>query len=108
MLESARTGLTIVALLAGVTILGVSADALAVYNATNIGQDFLLPLWPDNFNLRPTVALVAGSAIVVVANAVGLLFGRVKVVSFPVRFTCTRRNSVADLVSAWIRRGAFC
>lgn len=78
-LESVRTALSIVALLTGITILGVSADALAVYKSTHIGQDFHLPLWPDNFNVRPTVALVVGSAIVVVANAVGLLFGKVKV-----------------------------
>jgi hypothetical protein len=94
-LEGARTGLTVAALLCGITILGLSADALAVYNDTHIGQDFLLPLWPDNFNVRPTVALVAGSAIVVIANAVGLLFGKVKVVSFlfhfPFFFRCRWR-----------------
>lgn len=79
-LEAARKSLSIVALLAGITILGVSADALAVYQATHLPSDFLLPLWPQAFNLRPTVALVVGSAIVVVANAVGLLSGTVKVV----------------------------
>ena len=82
-LEGARTSLTIVALLAGITILGVSADALAVYSATHVPADFLLPLWPDNFDLRPTVALVVGSAIVIVTNIVALLFSRVKFVGTP-------------------------
>ncbi|CAM1502863.1 Fc.00g076390.m01.CDS01 [Cosmosporella sp. VM-42] len=71
--DNARVALTALALAAGLTILGVSADAIAVYNATHVSGDFLLPLWPDNFDLRPTVALVTGSAIVLVANVVSLL-----------------------------------
>lgn len=79
--DSVRIGLTLVALLMGITVLGVSADALAVYDTTHVPQTFLLPLWPDQFNLRPTVALVVGSAIVVLANAVSLLSSKVQSVS---------------------------
>lgn len=71
-LDSIRVGLTLLALAAGITILGVSADALAVYDATHVSADFLLPLWPNDFDLRPTVALVVGSTIVIVASAVSL------------------------------------
>ncbi|KAF9871665.1 hypothetical protein CkaCkLH20_10863 [Colletotrichum karsti] len=77
-INTARVSLTAVALLAGITILGVSADALAVYDATHVPASYLLPLWPDAFDLRPTVALVAGSSIVLVANLVSLLFSRVQ------------------------------
>ncbi|KAL7626330.1 hypothetical protein AAE478_003102 [Parahypoxylon ruwenzoriense] len=77
--DSARIGLTGFALLCGLTILGTSADTLAVYNTTHLSSDFHLPLWPDRFDLRPTVALVVGSSIVVVLNAVSLLFSKVKV-----------------------------
>lgn len=80
-IDSARVGLTVVALLMGITVLGVSADALAVYDSTHVGRDFLLPLWPDNFNLRPTVALVVGAAIVVISNVVSLLSSKVQTVS---------------------------
>lgn len=83
MLDGARIGLTILALAMGITILGVSADTLAVYDATHVPREFLLPLWPDSFNLRPTVALVVGSTIVLVANAVSLLFSKVHSVSQP-------------------------
>lgn len=79
--EAARVSLTGLALLAGITILGVSADALAVYDATHVPASFLLPLWPDDFDLRPTVALAVGSSIVIVANLVSLLFSRVQSVS---------------------------
>lgn len=83
MVDGARVGLTVLVLSMGITILGVSGDALAVYDATHVPHDFLLPLWPDQFNLRPTVALVVGSAIVVVASAVSLLFSKVQSVSQP-------------------------
>lgn len=79
--DNVRISLTLVALLMGITVLGVSADALAVYDATHVPHTFLLPLWPDQFNLRPTVALVVGSTIVVLANAVSLLFSKVQSVS---------------------------
>ncbi|KAL1868654.1 hypothetical protein VTK73DRAFT_3570 [Phialemonium thermophilum] len=77
-LDAVRVSLTVLALLMGVAILAVSADALSVYNATHVPADFYLPLWPDNFDLRPTVALLAGSSVVVVVNTASLLFSRVQ------------------------------
>ncbi|KAL2164439.1 hypothetical protein VTH06DRAFT_3655 [Thermothelomyces fergusii] len=72
MTDAARTGTTLLALLMGLTVLGLSADTLRVYQDTHVPRDFLLPLWPDEFDLRPTVSLVVGSAVVVVANLVAL------------------------------------
>ncbi|KAK1691332.1 hypothetical protein BDP55DRAFT_723938 [Colletotrichum godetiae] len=76
--DAARVSLTVVALLMGITILGTSADALAVYDATHVPAGFMLPLWPDAFDLRPTVALVVGSSILIIVNLVTLLFSRVQ------------------------------
>lgn len=81
MVDSARIALTALALAAGISILGVSADALAVYDSTHVSVKALLPLWPDNLDIRPTVALVVGSAIVVVTNIVSLLASKTAMVS---------------------------
>lgn len=81
LVDAARVGLTVFALLCGFTVLGTSADTLAVYNSTHLSGEFHLPLWPDQFDLRPTIALVVGSSIVVFVNIVSLLFSKVKVVS---------------------------
>ncbi|ORY69913.1 uncharacterized protein BCR38DRAFT_420398 [Pseudomassariella vexata] len=77
LVDSIRVGLMAVALLSGLTILGTSGDALAVYNTTHLSADFYLPLWPDQFDLRPTVALVVSSAIVVLTNIISLVFSKV-------------------------------
>jgi len=71
-LESVRLGLIVLTFLMALTILGTSGDALAVYNRTHISSDFLLPLWPVDFNLGPTIALVAGGSIVLVSSAISL------------------------------------
>lgn len=77
-LNSARVSLTVVALCCGITILGVSADALYAYDMTHLPSGFLLPLWPEEFDLRPTVTLCVGGAIITLANIVSLVFGKVK------------------------------
>ncbi|KAL4725022.1 hypothetical protein ACLX1H_008469 [Fusarium chlamydosporum] len=77
LIDSARLGLTVLGLAAGLTILGVSADAIAVYHTTYVPEDWFLQLWPSNFDMRPTVALVVGGALVVVANLVSLIAGKI-------------------------------
>lgn len=72
-LHSLRVTMTTLSLIAGVVMLGLSADTLAVYNATYLPAEYLLPLWPENFDLGPTKALVAGGAVVTAMNAVSLL-----------------------------------
>ncbi len=80
-LHGVRVGLTGLALVSSITILGTSANALMVYNNTHVSSDFNLALWPDEFDLRPTVALVVASAIIIIANLVSLLFSKAKLVS---------------------------
>lgn len=93
LIDSARLGLTVLGLAAGLTILGVSADSLAVFHATYVPEDWLLQLWPANLDVRPTVALVVGSALVIVANLVSLIAGKIPTVrrtpqSLPVVHIC--------------------
>ena len=81
LVDSARIGLTGLALLCGLAVLGTSANSLAVYNATHLPREYNFPLWPNKFDLRPTMALVVCSVIVVLANAVSLVFSKVQTVS---------------------------
>ncbi|KAL6871941.1 hypothetical protein J3F83DRAFT_713818 [Trichoderma novae-zelandiae] len=78
LVHGARVALTVLALAAGIAVLGVAANGLVVYRETYLPPDFHLQLWPARFDLRPTKALVAGGVLVVVANLVSLLFSRVQ------------------------------
>lgn len=81
MTDAARISITALALFCGITILGLSADALSVYNMTNLDDNSWISLWPTSFDMRPTVALVIGSTIVMFANIAGLLCSKVPHVS---------------------------
>ena len=83
LMDSARLALTVLGLAAGLTILGVSADAIAVYHATYVPEDWFLQLWPSYLDMRPTVALVVGGALVVVASLVSLIAGKILTVRNP-------------------------
>lgn len=80
-LDLANQALTILALVAGVSILGLSADALKTYNETHVPPEYLLPLWPEQLDLRGNVSLVACSAIVVAVSLVALASSRLSLVS---------------------------
>jgi hypothetical protein len=81
--DSARLGTTALALLMCLTVLGISANTLRVYQETHVGAEFLLPLWPDEFNVRPTVSLVVGSSIALVGNIIALCFSQIGAVRPP-------------------------
>ena len=80
-IESTRLGLTVLALLSAITILATSADTLAVYNQTHLSEEFFLALWPSDFDIRPTTALVICGSIVILSSAVSLAASRVPAVS---------------------------
>lgn len=80
MVESARLGLTVLALLSAIVIVGTSAETLGVYNRTHLGQDYFLALWPTNFDIRPTIALITCGAIIVLASAISLATSKVPAV----------------------------
>lgn len=77
-LDNARVAVTALALLMGLTVLGVSANTLSVYDRTHVAGDFLLALWPEEFNIRPNISLVIGSVFVVISNIAALCFSKVQ------------------------------
>ncbi|KAK4163454.1 hypothetical protein QBC43DRAFT_212913 [Cladorrhinum sp. PSN259] len=74
--DTARVGVTGLALLMGLTVLGVSANTLRVHHHTSVPSEYFLSLWPEEFSIRPTVALVAGSVFVVVSSILSLVFSK--------------------------------
>lgn len=87
MIDAVRVGCTTLALLVGLTVMGLSGNAIYVYNSTRLQAAGWLSIWPSSFDLRPTVALVAGSSIVTAANIGGLLCSKVPHVSSCLSFT---------------------
>ncbi|PSS03860.1 hypothetical protein BD289DRAFT_478340 [Coniella lustricola] len=77
LIDTVRIGITTLALLCGLSIMGLAGNALSVYNSTHLADAGWLSLWPAKFDLRPTVALVIGSTLVTVANIAGLLCSKV-------------------------------
>ncbi|PMD24305.1 hypothetical protein NA56DRAFT_567601 [Hyaloscypha hepaticicola] len=75
--ESVGMGLTVLALLAGITTVVTAADALAVYNTTSLPGEYLLPLWPADFNNRPSVALVVCGTIIILSSAASLVHSKI-------------------------------
>lgn len=93
LVDTTRVLLTAVGLAAAVAALGLSADSLLVYNNTHVPAEFLLPLWPADFDLGPTHALIAGSTIVIVASGISIIASRIGAVSYTLlnvilRVTC--------------------
>ena len=80
MAESARLGLTVLALTASITIVGTAADTLSVYNTTTLGSEYFLSLWPSDFDIRPTTALIICGAIVIVASTCSLAASKIPAV----------------------------
>ncbi|KAK4189589.1 hypothetical protein QBC35DRAFT_139147 [Podospora australis] len=77
-LDTARSGATALALGMGLAVLGTAGNTLRVYDTTRSDDPRdILSLWPANFNIKPTVALVVGSVFVVLASIVSLAFARV-------------------------------
>ncbi|KAL3419424.1 hypothetical protein PVAG01_09645 [Phlyctema vagabunda] len=77
LVEATRLGLTVLGFVGSVIIVGTAADTLAVYNNTSLSQDFWLPLWPSNFSLQPTIALVTCGCIMLVASALSLAMSKI-------------------------------
>ncbi|CAG8979663.1 hypothetical protein HYALB_00003894 [Hymenoscyphus albidus] len=71
--DSIRLGLTVLALLSSIAILATSAETLSTYNETKGGgEDWMVPLWPRDFDIRPTIALVTCSAVILVSSGISL------------------------------------
>ncbi|KUJ12793.1 uncharacterized protein LY89DRAFT_193282 [Mollisia scopiformis] len=79
--DSINLGLTVLALLSAMTIVGTSAETLQVYNTTRLGNGHFLSMWPNEFDIRPTVALVVCGSIMIVAAALGVVVKKVPAIA---------------------------
>jgi len=91
LLESVRLGLTLLALLAGITIVGTAADTLMVYNTTSLTGEFTLSIWPSSteFDLRPTIALVTCGSIILLSSAVSIALSKFPSVRYDIPLGCS-------------------
>ncbi|TQV92596.1 hypothetical protein V2A60_009068 [Cordyceps javanica] len=78
--DNLRAGLTFLALAAGAVVLGLGAHTLAVYKATSLPGDYMLHLWPEEFDVRPANSLIACGVLVLVANTLALGMSKVSFV----------------------------
>ncbi|KAL1839114.1 hypothetical protein VTJ49DRAFT_1845 [Mycothermus thermophilus] len=77
MADASGAGAGLLALLTGMAVMGAAGDVLRVYEETHLPSEFWLPLWPEEMNSAPTIALVVAGAVVALANVVGLAFHHV-------------------------------
>ncbi len=80
LITSVHLGLTVLSLLSALTIVGTSASTLEVYNTTRLGKGQFLSIWPNEFDIRPTVALVTCGTIILVSSVLGLIVAKIPAV----------------------------
>lgn len=71
------------ALCLSILIVGTSADNLKTYNETHVASEFHLPLWPFEFNLGPSIALVACGCVMLVVSVLAIAGAKVSSVRVP-------------------------
>ena len=64
MVHNCRIALSVLLLGAGAAIVGCEAHTLHSYNSTHLSDEWFLPLWPQYFDLRPTIGIMIGGAVV--------------------------------------------
>jgi hypothetical protein len=79
-LDAVRLGLTVLALAVSIVIVGTSANNLKVYRQTHMDPDWQLNLWPQEFNLGPSIALVVCGSVMLLASVLGLAGDKVPAV----------------------------
>ena len=68
-----RLALSLLLVAAGAAIVGCEAHALHAYNDTHLSTQWYLPLWPSTLDVRPSVAVLGGGALVVLFNLMYLV-----------------------------------
>lgn len=71
-LNRVRSGLTFVILACAAAVTGCAAHAVSKYNGTHLSNQWWLPLWPQHFDLRPTIGILACGAIITFLSLVFL------------------------------------
>jgi hypothetical protein len=68
-----RITVSILLVAAGAAIVGCEGHALRNFNATNLGAQFFLPLWPQQLDLTPTITILAVGGIIMTFNLIFLI-----------------------------------
>ena len=89
-----RIAISTLLVAAGAAIVGCEGHALHTYNATNLNDQWFLPLWPQHFDLRPTVTILAAGAIILGLNLVYLVSACIPYVSPPLH-SYQRKQEIA-------------
>lgn len=96
-LDVARLALTLLTIAAAAAVVGCEAHTLSVYNATQLDDGFFLPpLWPSDFDLRPSQGLLVGGAVAALTGLVYVGLGVGPVVSDG-RCLSNTSGSLADI-----------
>ncbi|KAJ3494411.1 hypothetical protein NLG97_g4094 [Lecanicillium saksenae] len=107
--DTLRIGLSVLALAAGAAVLGLAANTLAVYKATSLPADYMLHLWPEEFDVRPTNSLIACGALVLVANSLALTMSKVSFVGsrYIARSSVSLAAPVVGLIGALVAMSIY-
>ncbi|CAG8949518.1 hypothetical protein HYFRA_00007750 [Hymenoscyphus fraxineus] len=106
--NSIHLGLTVLALLSSIAILSTSAKTLSTYNKTNDGgEDWMIPLWPRDFDIRPTIALVACSAVILISSGISLAIPFIPTLPTPLKTTLSLLAPTTCLIASLIGTALF-
>jgi hypothetical protein len=76
-----RSGLAGLSIATAIAAVGCEGHVLQRYNSTHLGSgSHLPPLWPTNVDVKPTIALLASSCLVVVVSIVYLVISLIPTV----------------------------
>ena len=76
-----RISLNVLAFATGLVVLTMAADAKATFNNTSVPPNYLVSLWPYDFNIRPTDALIGTGAIVLIMTCFSFVLSLAPAVS---------------------------
>ena len=68
-----RIAVSILLVAAGAAIVGCEGHALQNFNATNLGAQFFLPLWPQDLDLTPTITILTVGGVILTFNLIYLI-----------------------------------
>lgn len=94
-----RIALALLLITAGSAAVGCEGHALYTYNSTHLSNEWFLPLWPQHFDLRPSVGILTGASVVIFTSCVYLMCAILPAVREPPSDDCrqiTGRSHQAD------------
>jgi hypothetical protein len=79
-----RIVISLLLIAAGSAIVGSEGHAIYTYNSTHLSNEWFLPLWPQHFDLRPSIGTLVGGAVVVFTSCLYLICAILPAVGAPV------------------------